>query len=1631
MTRSILEKCISETQEKLDDAINRKAYSEAEPLQAEVERLVKQRPDFPRMEELSENVAKAEHAVAEAARTRNFADAASLQSDLDNARKRLDDAIAAEAENNNDDSDLEDEALSVEGISSRADLEKEICELQSDIKKAIDNKDFKQASKLQETLEAREKLRTIFPSLRELEDKLKSVKADMDSCVSSKKFAEAEKLHKQMDKLEKKIAEELSKQPKVEEVALGSSPSLIDLDGQEQTYESRFELEEAMKATKRLQDVALKEKQFKKAEECQTFIGKLEELRKALPTRMELQKAIKEKQIEMKTAVGEKRFVEAEALDKTILVLEERLAREASKQPILPPTVNRTPKAPVLSPKNGSAIQASKKLSARSNPAKKIPQAPVLSPLRNKGSVSVSSEANKSLPSVAPSTKSGSRDVGRPSSRPENSDSRPVSKLRPKKPLVSRESDCVLDVAQMLSKKRGDASLVLKSDGGLAGIITDTDITTRVVAKHLDPSSALVTATMTPNPSCVSTDDFAMDAMSTMVENRFRHLPVLDGKGAVVGLLDITKCLNDAITKLEKSQEKENENDNSSIGEVLKQAVDMQGGDGAQAAALQALLGPLMAQAFGTKSSPTLRTLLEAKAAGLLPSTASVLDAGMKMAEHRKGVLIVDDEKLVGLFTFRDMMSRVVAKELPVEHTHLSEVMTPHPESVTPDITVLEALQVMHDGKFLTLPVCEEDGRVLGLLDVMDIINGVGGAEGWRSVFSSAMDMDDASDVASIQSAGVTSATGTHRSKKYAPEKQVDSRPVSKLRPKKPLISTESDSILTVTQMLANKRGDASLIVDEGGALAGIITDTDVTRRVVAKHIDPSSSNVSTVMTPHPTCVSMSDSAMDAMSTMVENHFRHLPVVDDNGAVVGLLDIAKCLNDAITKLERSQEKSAGNSSNSIGDALKQAVDMQGGNDAQTAALQALLGPLMEQAFGNESSPTLRTLLKDKESPIVEPSSSLLDTGMKMAETRKGALIVEEGELVGLFTFRDMMSRVVAKELSLDHTSVSQVMTPNPEAVSPDITVLEALQVMHDGKFLTLPVCEEDGRVLGLLDVMDIINGVGGAEGWRSVFSSAMDMDDGSDTASHYSGAGSVAASAAKSIRSKKSNGAAMNDKPVSSLKLKKALLSSTDESILDVVQMLTANRGDAALLVDDEGSLAGIITDTDVTRRVVAKSIDPYSSKVSSVMTPDPECVSSSDSAMEALTSMVDNRMKHLPVTDDNGAVVGLLDIAKCLNDAISRLERSASKSSKTAEKALQQAVGLQGGDGKQAAALHAVLGPLMAQAFGSMAIPTIGSVMQNKKCPIVSPDTSVFDVAVMMNETKKSALVVEDDGLVGIFTFSDMMHGVLARELPCDVTAVSEVMHHDPETISPKASVLEALQMMHEDRVLSLPVCDEGGTVCGLLDVMDAMYACGGAEGWRSIFNRTMDIDDGSSVQSASTKPIMVKTNALADGFNKDVMNSPVGTLPGNIPKTLAFVGGDDGHLGESLRLDNESTLDEVSYSRSTVFKISDPAGHTHRIRSDLKFSKLCGVLAEKLNVSSKNIKFKFVDDEGDIILISNNDDLIEAVRMAQGKDTNQIVKLSAEIFASGPSPQMIAGVGAAVAVLGILAMVMLRPSK
>ena len=72
----------------------------------------------------------------------------------------------------------------------------------------------------------------------------------------------------------------------------------------------------------------------------------------------------------------------------------------------------------------------------------------------------------------------------------------------------------------------------------------------------------------------------------------------------------------------------------------------------------------------------------------------------------------------------------------------------------------------------------------------------------------------------------------------------------------------------------------------------------------------------------------------------------------------------------------------------------------------------------------------------------------------MGKSSKAALVVDNRVCTSIFRFKDMMTRAVVIQLAIDKTNVSKEMTPSPEYVSPKLTVVEALRVMHDSKFLT-------------------------------------------------------------------------------------------------------------------------------------------------------------------------------------------------------------------------------------------------------------------------------------------------------------------------------------------------------------------------------------------------------------------------------------------------------------------------------------------------------------------------------------------------------------------------------------------------
>ena len=97
-------------------------------------------------------------------------------------------------------------------------------------------------------------------------------------------------------------------------------------------------------------------------------------------------------------------------------------------------------------------------------------------------------------------------------------------------------------------------------------------------------------------------------------------------------------------------------------------------------------------------------------------------------------------------------------------------------------------------------------------------------------------------------------------------------------------------------------------------------------------------------------------------------------------------------------------------------------------------------------------------------------------------------------------------------------------------------------------------------------------------------------------------------------------------------------------TVHDAARMMVERNVAAVIVVDAEGGLAGIVTERDMTRRVLAKGADPKTTALEDVMTRDPDTLSPTDTAADALELMRSRNYRHLPVVDD-GRVVGMVSI--------------------------------------------------------------------------------------------------------------------------------------------------------------------------------------------------------------------------------------------------------------------------------------------------------------------------------------------------------------------------------------------------
>ncbi len=118
-----------------------------------------------------------------------------------------------------------------------------------------------------------------------------------------------------------------------------------------------------------------------------------------------------------------------------------------------------------------------------------------------------------------------------------------------------------------------------------------------------------------------------------------------------------------------------------------------------------------------------IRNIMERKKVLTAPSNTSVSTAAKLMAKNKvSAVMVVENKRLVGIFTERDAVFRVIAKNCDVETTLLVDVMTTAPKTVTPDESFGYALLLMQENGFRHVPVVE-NGELIGIVSARNALD--------------------------------------------------------------------------------------------------------------------------------------------------------------------------------------------------------------------------------------------------------------------------------------------------------------------------------------------------------------------------------------------------------------------------------------------------------------------------------------------------------------------------------------------------------------------------------------------------------------------------------------------------------------------------------------------------------------------------------------------------------------------------------------------------------------------------------------------------------------------------------------------------------------------------------------------
>ena len=238
--------------------------------------------------------------------------------------------------------------------------------------------------------------------------------------------------------------------------------------------------------------------------------------------------------------------------------------------------------------------------------------------------------------------------------------------------------------------------------------------------------------------------------------------------------------------------------------------------------------------------------------------SSTVFDVMNIMAERNVGgVIITDGQSPVGIFTEQDVLRRVMNKPLDSKTTGIKQVMSTPIRAIRKETHIVDALGKMYKSKFRHFLIRGEKKEIIGIISMRDIL---------KLVVKIGEGLQESKTIGSIMSTR--------------------------------LVTVDVSQSIHETIEIMKKKNTGCVIVLLDGEPKGIFTERDVLKRVAIKNVDTRKTPIREVMTGEFVAMARSVLIGEVLAEMHQRGFRHMPIREDQGRIVGIVSMRHVLRYA-------------------------------------------------------------------------------------------------------------------------------------------------------------------------------------------------------------------------------------------------------------------------------------------------------------------------------------------------------------------------------------------------------------------------------------------------------------------------------------------------------------------------------------------------------------------------------------------------------------------------------------------------------------------------------------------------------------------------------------------------------------